>query len=53
MAINPNFKEFCEKNPDKGMIGMFWALYWRFVLVITGIYLLVLLAFSFWLNVLS
>jgi hypothetical protein len=48
MSINPNFKEFLEKNPDKGMVGMFWALYWRFNLVILGCYLIVVLSIMFW-----
>ena len=41
--FNPNFREFCEKNPDKGMMGMFWSLYWRFFLCVSGIYIVIVL----------
>jgi hypothetical protein len=33
-GLNPNYKEFTEKHPDKTLIGMMWAMYWRFAIVI-------------------
>lgn len=29
-GMNPQYKDFVEKHPNKTMIGMAWALYWRF-----------------------
>ncbi len=53
-GMNPKFKEFAEKYPEKTMLGMAWALYWRFgvlilaleLLVFGGIFLLAALANS-------
>ncbi|MES2007120.1 MAG: hypothetical protein V4436_03355 [Patescibacteria group bacterium] len=36
-GLNPKFKDFVEKYPNKTMLGVSWALYWRF-----GLFVLVL-----------
>lgn len=33
-GMNPTWKEFGEKHPDKTMIGMSWALQWRFMVLV-------------------
>lgn len=32
-GLNPNFKEFTEKYPNKTLIGVGWAFYWRFAVL--------------------
>ena len=32
-GINPKYRDFLEKNPEKTMIGMMWAFYWRFFIL--------------------
>ncbi|MDB5188214.1 MAG: hypothetical protein JWO50_734 [Candidatus Kaiserbacteria bacterium] len=32
-GLNPSFKEFVEKYPNKTLIGMMWAMYWRLIIV--------------------
>ena len=39
-GLNPKFKTFMEKHPNKTMVGMAWALYWRFALVIVALEIL-------------
>jgi hypothetical protein len=51
-GLNPNFKDFMEKHPDKTMIGTCWSLFWRlwlilFVFEIAVMLLLVVLGVGF------
>lgn len=32
--FNPKVKEILDENPDTSIIGLFWAGYWRFMLVV-------------------
>ena len=32
--INPNLKEFLEKNEEKSLISFAWSCYWRITVVI-------------------
>ena len=43
-GLNPSFNDYMEKHPDKTMIGLSWALYWRLFAFILGIELLAFLA---------
>ena len=43
--MNPKYKEFMEKHPDKTMIGMAWAYYWRLMILVFILEALVLLLF--------
>ena len=36
-GFNPKFKDFLEKNPNKTLIGMMWAMYWRFAVIVIAI----------------
>jgi len=36
--FNPKFSEFVKENENKGMLGMFWSLYWRFAILVALIY---------------
>ena len=38
MDYNPDLKEFMKKNEDLTVMGLFWAGYWRFLIIIFGIY---------------
>ena len=29
-GMNPEYKDFMEKHPDKTMIGLTWSMWWRF-----------------------
>ncbi len=33
-GMNPTYKDFLEKYPDKTMLGMGWAFYWRFMVLV-------------------
>ena len=46
-GLNPQYKDFLEKHPDKTMIGMLWALYWRFAILVIAIEILVIAAAIF------
>ncbi len=48
-GLNPKFKSFAEKHPDATMLGLGWALYWRFaviVLLVEGFLFAVLFSFG-------
>lgn len=54
-GLNPKFKDFSERHPNKTMIGMAWSLYWRFALFFIALEILfgiglILLAFIINLN---
>lgn len=36
-GLNPQYKEFVEKYPDKTMLGMAWSMQWRLMLLILAI----------------
>ena len=44
-GMNPKFKDFIEKHPNKTMIGVTWALYWRLMVLILFVELFFLIAF--------
>lgn len=33
-GMNPKFKSFAEKHPDTTLLGVGWALYWRFAIIV-------------------
>ena len=43
--MNPTYKEFMEKHPDKTVIGMAWAFYWRIVVLIIGLEIALMIIF--------
>lgn len=43
-GLNPKFKSFTEKHPDATMLGLGWALYWRFALVVLAIEVVLFIA---------
>ena len=48
-GMNPKFKSFTEKHPDATLLGVGWALYWRFaivVLLIEGFLFAILFSFG-------
>ncbi len=45
-GINPKYRDFTEKHPDKTMIGMSWAFYWRFGVLFIIIEILLLVTVS-------
>ncbi|MFH1694215.1 MAG: hypothetical protein ABH880_00465 [Patescibacteria group bacterium] len=36
MKYNPSVKDFLEKKPGLTLIGLFWAGWWRLILIIYG-----------------
>lgn len=48
-GLNPKFKSFADKHPDATLLGVGWALYWRFaiiVLLIEGFLFAILISFG-------
>ena len=43
--FNPKVKEILDENPDTSIIGLFWAGYWRFIVMVWGVVFL-LICFS-------
>ncbi len=37
--FNPKIEDFMEDNPDITMIGLIWSLYWRFIVIMFGVYI--------------
>lgn len=44
--FNPKVKEMFEENPDQSVIGLFWAMNWRFQLILISIYVGILIIAS-------
>lgn len=44
--FNPKLKDFIEKDPGKTLIGFAWSLYWRLMVTVYGILMLIMGAFS-------
>jgi len=42
--MNPKFKDFIEKHPDKTVIGVGWAFYWRFMVLVLTIELIIFIS---------
>ena len=40
-GLNPRYRDFYEKYPDKTMIGMLWAMQWRFMLFLIALEIVV------------
>jgi hypothetical protein len=36
-GLNPEYKEFLETHPQKTLLGVSWALYWRFILFVLAL----------------
>jgi hypothetical protein len=36
-GMNPKFKDFIDKHPNKTVIGVGWAFYWRFFLIVLAL----------------
>jgi hypothetical protein len=45
-GLNPKFKEFMEKHPDKTVVGVSWALVWRLWLLCFACEIAVIIAFA-------
>ncbi len=45
-GMNPNYKEFVEKHPEKTLLGMAWSQYWRFFVIIIVVELILLALFA-------
>ena len=43
--FNPRFIQFLKDNPDKTVLGVFWAGYWRVTLLIACAYFVLFLIF--------
>jgi len=43
-GMNPKFKDFIEKHPDKTVIGVGWAFYWRFMVLVLTIELIIFIS---------
>ena len=41
--FNPSVKSFLEKNPDKTVMGLYWAGNWRFAISVYSIVLILLI----------
>lgn len=39
-GLNPEFKGFMEKHPDKTLLGLAWSLQWRFMLFVFALEIL-------------
>jgi hypothetical protein len=35
--FNPKFKDFLEENNNITLLGLFWAMYWRFFVIVFGV----------------
>ena len=46
-GMNPNFKEFMEKHPNKTVIGVGWASYWRLMILGIAFEIVILILFGF------
>jgi hypothetical protein len=44
-GLNPKFKDFMEKHPDKTLVGIGWAFYWRFMVVALIFEIILMVAF--------
>jgi hypothetical protein len=44
-GLNPKFKDFIEKRPDITLMGIFWSSYWRFTVVVLGVYVILAILF--------
>ena len=45
-GLNPNFKEFLEKYPNKTILGVAWSLQWRLLLLILLVEIVFVILFS-------
>lgn len=45
-GLNPEFKQFLDKHPDKTMIGLAWSMYWRFGIIILALELVLFLVIA-------
>lgn len=43
--FNPKVKDFLEKNKDVSMLGLYWSLYWRFMVMVYGAILIATIFF--------
>ncbi len=39
---NPTVKDFLKENKDLTLVGLYWAGYWRFALIVLGIYAVIM-----------
>ena len=46
-GMNPQYKDFVDKHPDKTMIGMMWAFYWRLAVFFIMIEFVIIMLFFF------
>jgi hypothetical protein len=40
-SFNPKVEDFLKESPNKTLLGLAWSMYWRWVVVIIGIYILI------------
>ena len=44
--FNPKIKDFLEKNPEKTLLGFYWAMYWRWTIIILPVSFLLAILIS-------
>lgn len=44
--MNPKVKDFLDRKEDLTMVGLYWALYWRFIVVIWGTLFIIMIVIS-------
>jgi hypothetical protein len=47
MDLNPKVKDYLQQNKNITLLGLFWAMYWRWTGLIALIYLFILIAVFF------
>ncbi|MBI2610396.1 hypothetical protein HYW60_00455 [Candidatus Kaiserbacteria bacterium] len=40
-GLNPKFKDFIEKYPNKTVLGVAWAMYWRFLVLVLALEMII------------
>ena len=45
--FNPRVKDFLKKKPNITLIGLGWAFYWRFAVLVLGVELILFIIFMF------
>ncbi|MDO8486420.1 MAG: hypothetical protein Q7S77_01840 [Candidatus Staskawiczbacteria bacterium] len=44
--FNPKIKDFLEENPKITLLGFFWAMYWRYTIIVLGASLVIAVLMS-------
>lgn len=46
-GFNPNYQEFVAKHPNKTLIGMWWSMNWRMIIIMFVLEIIIVFAFVF------